>query len=78
MNNLSEKLGRRVREVWVKWAKEQENPKKSWLVEYDDLDEKDKEVDRRIGLAIWGDCINEYQEAISEFELRKLLNDSKI
>ena len=28
---------------------------------------------RRIGLGIWGDCINEYQQAIAEFELRKLL-----
>ena len=40
-------LGRMVREVWVSWAKEQPNPKPSWLLPYDQLLEPDKEVDRR-------------------------------
>ena len=42
-------LGRIVREVWIKWAKEQPSPKPSWLVPYDQLNEPDREVDRRIG-----------------------------
>jgi hypothetical protein len=47
-----EALGKRVREVWVEWAKKQPDPKPSWLVTWDDLDEGDKEVDRQIGETI--------------------------
>jgi len=44
-----EALGRIVRWVWIAWAKEQPNPKPSWLVPWEGLSEPDKEVDRRIG-----------------------------
>jgi len=44
-----EALGRLVREVWIAWAREQPNPKPSWLVPWEGLSEPDKEVDRRIG-----------------------------
>lgn len=47
-----EALGRRVREVWIAWAKEQPNPKPSWLVPWEGLSELDREVDRRIGETI--------------------------
>jgi hypothetical protein len=47
-----EALGRRVREVWIAWAKEQPAPKASWLVLWDQLSEPDREVDRRIGETI--------------------------
>jgi hypothetical protein len=47
-----EKLGRAVRAVWMAWAREQPNPKPSWLVPWEELSEPDKEVDRRIGEAI--------------------------
>jgi len=47
-----ERLGRRVRDEWIAWAKEQPNTKASWLVEWESLDEPDKEVDRRIGIAL--------------------------
>lgn len=47
-----EALGRLVRDVWIAWAKEQPNPKPSWLVEWDGLSEPDREVDRRIGEVI--------------------------
>lgn len=46
-------LGKKVREVWIEWAKEQPNPKPSWLVPYIQLSEPDKEVDRRIGEALF-------------------------
>lgn len=46
-------LGRIVREAWIAWAKEQPDPKPSWLVPYDELSEADKEADRRIGEAVW-------------------------
>lgn len=46
---LREVLGKHVRSEWIAWAKEQPNSKPSWLVEWDGLNEPDKEVDRRIG-----------------------------
>ena len=45
-------LGRLVREAWVRWAYTQPNPKSSWLVDYDELAEPDKEADRQIGECI--------------------------
>ncbi len=42
-----------VRHVWVEWAKEQPNPKPSWLVPWEHLLESDREVDRRIGAALY-------------------------
>lgn len=42
-------LGRAVREAWVRWARSQPCPKPSWLVDYDDLAEEDREADRQIG-----------------------------
>ena len=44
--------GKLVRDTWITWAKEQPNPKPSWLIEWEDLNEPDKEVDRRIYDAI--------------------------
>ena len=46
-----DRLGRVVREAWIVWAKNQPDPKPSWLVPYDLLPEPDKEADRRIGEA---------------------------
>lgn len=45
-----EALGRKVRDEWIAWAKEQPNPKPSWLVPWEGLSEPDRDVDRRIGL----------------------------
>lgn len=42
-------LGREVRRVWIEWAREQTNPKPSWLMPWEELVETDREVDRRIG-----------------------------
>jgi len=41
--------GRIVRQVWVEWAKEQPNPKPHHLLPWEELDEDNREVDRRIG-----------------------------
>ncbi len=46
---MRELLGKRVRSCWVQWAREQPNPKPSWLLPWDKLSEPDREVDRRIG-----------------------------
>ena len=47
-----EVLGRLVRGVWTRWACEQPQPKPSWLIPWDDLDEGQREVDIRIGRAV--------------------------
>ena len=47
-----EPLGRIVRETWVAWAKEQPDPKPSWLTGWDELDDGQREVDMRIGSAV--------------------------
>lgn len=44
-----ELLGRLVRQVWIEWAREQDDPKPSWLLPWEDLDDGQKEVDMRIG-----------------------------
>jgi hypothetical protein len=46
-------LGQIVRMEWVKWAREQPNPKPSWLTPWRDLTEPEREVDRRIGERIY-------------------------
>ena len=62
-----EALGRRVREVWVEWAREQPDPKPSHLVGWDDLDEGNREVDMRIGEALAGN----FSEAIIRADERE-------
>jgi hypothetical protein len=52
MTDDREPLGRIVREAWVKWASEQEDPKPSWLTGWDELDAGQREVDMRIGAAV--------------------------
>lgn len=61
-----EALGRRVREVWVEWAKRQPNPKPSWLVGWDELPEPDREADRCIGSALWADFVAQNASEIAE------------
>lgn len=56
-----ERLGKLVREVWMAWAKEQPNPKPSWLVPWEGLSEPDKEVDRRIGERLWQEGARAFQ-----------------
>jgi hypothetical protein len=51
-SELREHLGRVVREAWVACAYEQDDPKPSHLAGWDELDEWNKEVDRRIGDAV--------------------------
>lgn len=54
-----EKLAVVVREAWVVWAKEQPDPKPSWLVPWEELSETDKEADRRIARAVAEYILNE-------------------
>lgn len=69
-----EAFGRRVREIWIAWAKEQPTPKPSWLVPWEQLSEPDKGVDRRIGETI----AREYAaQIIAESGVREALTLAK-
>lgn len=46
-------LGKLVRAEWIKWAREQEDQKPTWLEPWEALTEPMREVDRRIGEALW-------------------------
>jgi hypothetical protein len=48
-----ELVGRLVRQVWVQWAREQPDPKPSWLLPWEDLDDGQREADMRIGAALF-------------------------
>lgn len=48
-----DEFGRMVRDVWIRWARQQPKIKPSWLVPYDELPEADKEADRMIGETLW-------------------------
>lgn len=60
--------GRLVRQAWVRWAASQADPKPSWLVSYDDLDESDKEADRQIAEALWAAQDNYIAELEAKLE----------
>jgi hypothetical protein len=49
-----ELVGRLVRQVWVEWARERPDAKPSWLLPWEDLDDGQREVDMRIGAALFG------------------------
>jgi hypothetical protein len=42
-----ELVGRYVREIWIHWAREQSNPKPSWLLSWEALGDGDREVSLR-------------------------------
>lgn len=48
-----ELAGRLVRQVWVEWARQQPDPKPSWLLPWEELDDAQQEVDMRIGAALF-------------------------
>lgn len=48
-----ELVGRLVRQVWVRWAREQPDPKPSWLRPWEELDDDQREADMRIGAALF-------------------------
>jgi hypothetical protein len=71
-----DRLGRVVRDTWVKWAAQQpdvaEHP--AWLVGWDDLPGRDREVDRLIGEAVaqaereqLADLLDEHRDTIVRF-----------
>lgn len=49
-----ERLGKIVRSTWIAWAATQPDVAKhpTWLLPWDEIDERDREVDRAIGEAV--------------------------
>ncbi len=47
-----EELGKIVRAEWIRWAEQQPDAKPGWLLPWDDMTERDREADRRIGEAV--------------------------
>jgi hypothetical protein len=49
----ADRIGQAVREAWVSWAANlAPEPKPTWLLAWDQLDEQSKQADRAIGLAL--------------------------
>jgi len=48
-------LGRVVRETWIEWASEQndKDDHPGWFTPWEQMPERDREVDRRIGKVLW-------------------------
>ncbi len=68
--NDRERLGRVAREAWIKWARQQPEPKASWLVPWDGLSEPEREVDRQIGEAVAAEAAARIAEL--EVEVKRL------
>lgn len=65
-----EKLGRIVRETWVKWAENQTYAKPSWLDPWEQLDDGQKEVDMLIGEAVAQYCFGVWSKVLRLAGLR--------
>lgn len=50
---LRELLGKKVRRIWIDWANEQADPKPSWLVPWERLSDRYRDVDIRIGVELY-------------------------
>jgi hypothetical protein len=66
-----ELAGRLVRQVWVEWASEQPDPKPSWLLSWEELDEAQREADMRIGDALFSRGFAAGQEAAWRWSLAR-------
>ena len=66
-------FGKVVRDTWVKWAIQKENPKPSHLIPWEELDEDNKEVDELIGKAIFEFINSKYINI--EIEIKKLIEE---
>jgi hypothetical protein len=59
-------LGKLVRDTWIEWAKEQSNPKASWIVPYEGLSQPDKVADIRTGTADEEACTKCFDKYVKE------------
>jgi hypothetical protein len=73
-----ELVGRLVRQVWIEWASEQDDPKPSWLLPWEDLDDGQREVDMRIGEKLYqagGDALTRKIKRLRDAEDRQFQAD---
>lgn len=68
-------LGQHVRKVWVAWAREQPDPKPSWLLPWEQLSEPDREVDRRIGETLFKMGMNAEAFVAQKLDVSKMRAD---
>lgn len=70
-------LGQRVREVWVAWAREVSAPKAPWLLPWAELAESYREVDRRVGEALFkmGADAEVFEDRISHTAMRRVFDE---
>lgn len=59
-------LGQLVRRIWLGWAQEQSNAKPAWLLSWEELDEGQREVDRRIGEGVARACVSPLLATLKE------------
>jgi hypothetical protein len=80
MTDDREPLGRIVRETWVAWAKEQPDVRDhpSWLVPWDDLPARDREVDMRIGSAAAAEVSRRWEGERAELTLARLSRSARL
>jgi len=68
---LAEELGKQVRAVWVACARAHPEPKDSWLVEWPDLDEFQRRVEREIGVALYRRGVASAQQQLVQLLQRR-------
>lgn len=66
----AERLGQVVRSEWVRWAAEQpdvaSHPR--WILGWEEIEERDREVDRRIGLRVARDTVLRLASSSPEYD----------
>lgn len=62
---IREELGKRVRQYWLEWAKQQPDPRPSWLLPWEELDESQREADRQIGAGMFAEFVGLKTDIVS-------------
>lgn len=67
-HKVREELGKLVRETWISYCKETGNTKPSHIAPWVEIDEWDKEADRRIGETIWNAAFDSLLNGLIEWD----------
>lgn len=73
-----EELGQLVRKVWIEWARQQPDPKPSWLVPWEQLSEADKEVDRRIGEVLFTEGMTQAADVCHQLSVAQYVGSNPL
>jgi hypothetical protein len=73
-------LGMTVRNTWLEWAKTQPNMDKTQLLSWEELSSEDKDIARKIGLAVVNVGINKIQEKLNQTDvlIKKLVAENVV